>query len=50
MVLTVDATIVPEMIDAVLARAAADPTFAAQVDAAVRTALEAKQRAGLLPT
>jgi beta-N-acetylhexosaminidase len=50
MVLTVDATIVPEMIDAVLARAAADPAFAAQVDAAVRTALEAKQRAGLLPT
>ena len=50
MVLTVDATLVPEMIDAVLARAEADPGFSAQVDAAVRTALEAKQRAGLLPT
>jgi beta-glucosidase-like glycosyl hydrolase len=49
LVLTVDPTIVPEMIDAVLARADADPAFAAQVDAAVRTALLAKVRAGLLP-
>jgi beta-N-acetylhexosaminidase len=49
LVLTVDATIVPEMIDAVLARSAGDPGFAAQVDAAVRTALLAKARAGLLP-
>src|SRR3954447_16901650 len=49
LVLTVDAGVVPEMIDAVLARSAADPAFAAQVDAAVRTALLAKARAGLLP-
>ena len=48
LVLTVDATLVPEMIDTVLARADGDPAFAAQVDAAVRTALEAKERAGLL--
>ena len=49
LVLTVDPTIVPAMIDAVLARADADAGFAAQVDAAVRTALLAKARAGLLP-
>jgi beta-glucosidase-like glycosyl hydrolase len=49
LVLTVDATLVPQMIDAVLARADSDPAFAAQVDAAVRTALTAKDRAGLLP-
>jgi beta-N-acetylhexosaminidase len=49
LVLTVDATIVPGMIDAVLARSQADAGFAAQVDAAVRTALLAKARAGLLP-
>ena len=49
LVLTVDATLVPEMIDAVLARADSDPAFAAQVDAAVRTALTAKARAALLP-
>ena len=49
LVLTVDAAIVPEMIDAVLARADSDTAFAAQVDAAVRTALLAKARAGLLP-
>ena len=48
-VLTVDATLVPEMIDAVLARADGDPAFAAQVDAAVRRALLAKSGAGLLP-
>jgi beta-glucosidase-like glycosyl hydrolase len=48
-VLTVDPTIVPAMIDAVLARADADAGFAAQVDTAVRTALLAKARAGLLP-
>jgi beta-N-acetylhexosaminidase len=48
LVLTVDATIVPAMIDAVLARADADPGFAARVDAAVHTALLAKDRAGLL--
>jgi len=48
LVLTVDATLVPEMIDAVLARSAADPAFAAQVDAALHVALLAKARAGLL--
>ncbi|MGY1635517.1 glycoside hydrolase family 3 N-terminal domain-containing protein [Geodermatophilus sp. SYSU D00742] len=50
LVLTVDATTVPEMIDAVLARAETDPAFAEQVDTAVRTALTAKARAGLLPS
>ncbi|HZB18709.1 MAG TPA: glycoside hydrolase family 3 N-terminal domain-containing protein [Blastococcus sp.] len=49
LVLSVDPAIVPEMIDAVLERDAADPAFAATVDAAVRTALGAKQGAGLLP-
>jgi beta-glucosidase-like glycosyl hydrolase len=49
LVLTVDASIVPAMIDAVLARTQADPVFAATVDGAVRTALAAKARAGLLP-
>ena len=48
LVLTVDPAIVPGMIDAVLARSDADPAFAATVDAAVRTALVAKDRAGLL--
>jgi beta-glucosidase-like glycosyl hydrolase len=48
MVLTVDPAIVPDMIDAVLARSAADQQFAEQVDAAVTTALTAKARAGLL--
>ena len=36
------------MVDAVLARAEDDPAFAEVVDAAVRTALLAKARAGLL--
>jgi beta-glucosidase-like glycosyl hydrolase len=49
LVLTVEPAIVPEMIDAVLARSDADPAFAATVDDAVRTALLAKDRAGLLP-
>ena len=49
LLLTVRPAIVPEMVDAVLARSAADPGFAQQVDAAVRTALLAKARAGLLP-
>lgn len=48
LVLTVDPELVPEMVDAVLQRDATDPTFAAAVDAAVRTALLAKDRAGLL--
>jgi beta-glucosidase-like glycosyl hydrolase len=49
LVLTVDASIVAPMIDAVLSRCDSDPGFAATVDAAVRTALLAKERAGLLP-
>lgn len=49
LLLTVRPAIVPEMVNAVLARSAADPAFAKQVDAAVRTALLAKARAGLLP-
>jgi beta-N-acetylhexosaminidase len=48
LVLTVDASLVPGMIDAVLARSAGDPAFAAQVDAALHTALLAKAEAGLL--
>jgi beta-N-acetylhexosaminidase len=48
LVLTVTAAVLPPMIDAVLARAAADPAFSAQVDAAVRTALLAKAERGLL--
>lgn len=48
LVLTVDPALVPEMIDAVLRRSEADPAFAATVDDAVRTALLAKERAGLL--
>jgi beta-N-acetylhexosaminidase len=48
LVLTVDASIVPEMMDAVLERSDADPAFAAVVDDAVHTALLAKARAGLL--
>jgi beta-N-acetylhexosaminidase len=49
LVLIVTATDLQEMEDAVLARDAADPAFAKQVDAAVRTALVATARAGLLP-
>jgi len=49
LVLTIDADLAPAMVDALLERAAADPAFAAQLDAAVRTALLAKARAGLLP-
>ena len=48
LVLTVDPAIVPAMVDAVLARSQSDAGFAATVDAAVRTALLAKARAGLL--
>jgi beta-N-acetylhexosaminidase len=48
LILTVRAGLLPEMIDAVLARSAADPAFGTTVDAAVRTALVAKARAGLL--
>jgi beta-N-acetylhexosaminidase len=48
LVLTVAPALVPEMVDAVLARSEADPAFAATVDDAVRTALIAKDGAGLL--
>ncbi|SDZ08845.1 beta-N-acetylhexosaminidase [Geodermatophilus africanus] len=48
LMLTMDAGAVDEMVDAVVARAEADPAFAAEVDEAVRTALTAKARAGLL--
>jgi len=49
LVLTVTASPLQAMEDAVLARDGSDPAFAKQVDAAVRTALVAKARAGLLP-
>ena len=49
LVLTAEPSLVPPMIAAVLARDAADPAFAAAVNGAVRTALLAKARAGLLP-
>jgi beta-glucosidase-like glycosyl hydrolase len=48
LVLTVDPGLVPQMIDAVLARSDSDPAFAAQVEAALHTALLAKAQAGLL--
>ncbi|WP_051683727.1 glycoside hydrolase family 3 N-terminal domain-containing protein [Blastococcus sp. URHD0036] len=48
LVLTVTPDVLPAMIDAVLARAEADPAFSAQVDDAVRTALLAKAERGLL--
>ena len=48
MVLTVEPSDVPTMIDAVLARSGQDRAFAATVDDAVRTALLAKAHAGLL--
>jgi beta-N-acetylhexosaminidase len=50
LVLTVQPSVLPAMVDAVLSRSAADPAFGARVDAAVRTALLAKARAGLLPS
>jgi beta-glucosidase-like glycosyl hydrolase len=49
LLLTMDAGLVTEMIDAIVARAESDPAFSATVDAAVRTALTAKADAGLLP-
>jgi beta-N-acetylhexosaminidase len=49
LMLTMDADLVTEMIDAILARAEADPAFSATVDTAVRTALTAKADAGLIP-
>jgi beta-N-acetylhexosaminidase len=47
-VLTVDATQVPAMVSAVLARAASDTAFKAKVDAAALTVLQTKQSFGLL--
>jgi beta-N-acetylhexosaminidase len=49
MVLTVEPSDVPTMIDAVLELTEKEPDFARTVDAAVRTALLAKAEAGLLP-
>ncbi len=49
LVLTVEAGVLPERLAAVRDRAAADPAFAAIVDGAVRTALLAKARLGMLP-
>ncbi len=49
LLLTMDADLVTDMIDVIVARAEADPAFSATVDAAVRTALTAKADAGLLP-
>ena len=49
LILTVAPALVPGMIDAVLARLKADPAFVPKVDQALRTALLAKARAGLLP-
>jgi beta-N-acetylhexosaminidase len=49
LVLTVDPDVFPEMLAGVRERVAANPAFAQTVDAAVRTALMAKARAGLLP-
>jgi beta-N-acetylhexosaminidase len=49
LVLTVDTGDFQPMLDAVLARDASDAAFSHVVDVAVRTALEAKDRAGLLP-
>lgn len=48
LVLTVAPDTLPAMLDAVVTRDAGDPAFAAVVDAAVRTALLAKARVGLL--
>jgi beta-glucosidase-like glycosyl hydrolase len=49
LVLVVEPSLLPAMVDAVLERSAADPAFSAVVDAAVQTALLAKAHAGLLP-
>lgn len=49
LVLTVDPELAPTMLDALVAKAQAEPAFAAEVDAAALVALEAKSRAGLLP-
>lgn len=49
LVLTVDPGLLPSMVSAVLDRDRSDPAFTAALDDAVRTALVAKARAGLLP-
>lgn len=48
MVLTVNPAVLPEMYNAVLARAKADPAFHAKVDAAALKVLQAKQARGLI--
>jgi len=48
MVLTVDASVIPAMVQAVTARMAISPAFARKVDAAALRVLTAKQRMGLL--
>jgi beta-N-acetylhexosaminidase len=48
MVLTVDASVAPAMVAAVLSRAQSDATFRAQVDAAAMLVLQAKEARGLL--
>ena len=50
LVLTVDPSLYPEMLAAVVDRDRTDDDFRARVDAAVRTALLAKAEAGLLPS
>ena len=48
MVLTVDASVVPAMVQAVTARMASSPAFARKVDAAALRVLTVKHRMGLL--
>jgi beta-N-acetylhexosaminidase len=48
MVLTVDPSIVPAMVQAVTARMASSPAFARKVDAAALRVLTVKHRMGLL--
>jgi beta-glucosidase-like glycosyl hydrolase len=48
LVLTVDASVIPAMVQAVTARMASSPAFARKVDAAALRVLTAKQRMGLL--
>ncbi|WP_331272267.1 glycoside hydrolase family 3 N-terminal domain-containing protein [Motilibacter aurantiacus] len=50
MVLTVNPSVVPEMVSAVLAKVKADSGFAKRVDAAALRVLRAKERMGLLPS
>jgi beta-N-acetylhexosaminidase len=50
LVLTVNPTLLPQMYDAVLARAKVDATFRYQVNAAALRVLTAKQHQGLIPS